>query len=189
MDEGPTLDPGGFGLYVSMWVAMTAAMMLPSVTPTLMLVDRLSRSATPSFAAGYLLTWTAIGVTAYALIRLFAGADVDPQLTGPLLVLAGVYQLTPLKNACLHRCRSPLAFLRAHAGDGPLRAGAAHGAYCVGCCAGLMLVLFGVGLTSLFWMAAIAAAVAVEKVAPRGDRLSRPIALALIAGGLVVTIT
>lgn len=188
MDAGPTLDVGGFGFYVVMWVGMTAAMMLPSVAPTLLLVDRFSRRATPHFATGYLLTWTAIGICAYALVRAVTGTHVGWQLTGPLLVLAGVYQLTPLKNACLRRCRSPLAFLRAHAGAAPLRTGAAHGAYCVGCCAGLMLVLFAVGVTSVFWMAVVAAAVAAEKVAPFGERLTRPVAVTLIATGVAVII-
>src|SRR5437870_5321546 len=83
-----------------------------------------------------------------------------------VVVAAGAYQLTPLKRACLRRCRNPLAFVRAHAGESALRMGATHGAHCVGCCAGLMVVLFALGVMSLLWMGVVAAIVAAEKVAP-----------------------
>jgi predicted metal-binding membrane protein len=150
-----------------------------------LLVDRLSPRSTPAFALGYVLTWTAVGIGAFGAARVLADAGAGGRhATAPLLAAAGLYQLTPLKRACLRRCRSPFAFLRAHADRSPVRAGAAHGAYCVGCCAGLMLMLFALGVMSLFWMAVVAAVIAAEKVAPHGDRLSRPLALALVAAAV-----
>jgi len=189
MDMGPSADLGGFTWYLVLWVAMTAAMMLPSATPALLLVDRLSPRATPGFLAGYLVVWTAYGVAAYVLARAAADAGLtDWRATGPLIAAAGLYGLTPLKRACLHRCRNPLQFLLRHEGLGPLGTGILHGGYCVGCCAGLMVVLFAVGMMSVFWMVVIAGVIAAEKAAPFGERLVIPIALALVAAGAWVTV-
>ena len=189
MNMGPSADLGGFTWYLGLWVAMTAAMMLPSATPALLLVDRLSPRATPGFVGGYVVAWAAYGVAAYALARAAVDAGLaDWRATGPLIAAAGLYGLTPLKRACLQRCRSPLQFLLRHERLGPLGTGIAHGGYCVGCCAGLMVVLFAVGMMSVFWMVVIAGVIAVEKVAPFGERLVIPIALALVATGALVTV-
>jgi predicted metal-binding membrane protein len=189
MHMGPSADLGGFTWYLGLWVAMTAAMMLPSTTPTVLLVDRISPSATPSFLAGYLIAWTAYGVAAYVLARAAVGAGLaDWRATGPLIAAAGLYGLTPLRRACLQRCRNPLQFLLRHERSRPLSTGILHGGYCVGCCAGLMVVLFAVGMMSVFWMVVIAGVIAAEKVAPFGERLVTPVALALVAAGAWVAV-
>lgn len=184
MDMGPSADLGGLAWYSGLWVAMTAAMMLPSATPAVLLVDRLSPPATPRFLVGYLVAWTAFGLAAYGLARAAVASGLFRSgAAGPLIAAAGLYGLTPLRRACLDHCRNPLAFLMRRATLGPVRTGALHGAYCVGCCAGLMVVLFAVGMMSVFWMVVIAALVTAEKIAPFGERLVTPIAVALIVTG------
>jgi predicted metal-binding membrane protein len=184
MDTGPSADLGGLAWYTGLWVAMTGAMMLPASAPTVLLVDRLSRSATPRFLAGYLVAWTAYGLAAYGLARAIAAAGVGHSgAAGPLIAAAGLYGLTPLKRACLKHCRHPLAFLMRHASLGPVRTGVVHGGYCVGCCAGLMVVLFAVGMMSVFWMVVVTAVIAAERIAPFGERLVTPIGVALVAVG------
>lgn len=179
--------PATLGPYLGMWVTMTAAMMLPSATPVVLLVDRFSPRATPRFLTGYALSWTAIGVAAFALVEPARALGADGRhATSLLLAAAGTYQLTPLKSACLRRCRSPLSFLRAQARRGPLIAGVLHGAYCVGCCAGLMAVLFALGVMSVFWMAVVAVLIGAEKLAPHGERLARPIAFVLLATAVLL---
>jgi predicted metal-binding membrane protein len=114
-----------------------------------------------------------------------------PYVAGGALVAAGLYQLTPLKDLCLRHCRSPLGFLLRGRLDSPARAfrlGVEHGGFCIGCCSGLMLALFALGVMSLFWMAVVAAAILVEKVAPYGQRLVVPIAVALVALGIWVAV-
>jgi predicted metal-binding membrane protein len=175
----------GIWPYLSLWVVMTVAMMLPSAAPTLLLVDRLSgSSATPLFLGGYLIAWTAFGAAAY-----WIGSFVAWPATGTLLIAAGVYQVLPLKHACLRRCRNPLAFLRDHAGEGPLRVGAIHGAVCVGCCAGLMVVLLALGMMNVLWMAVVGAAILAEKLLPRGERLAPVSALVLVGLGTWIALT
>ena len=171
--------PGtGVWPYELLWIAMTVAMMLPPATPMLLLVDRLSRAAVPLFALGYLLIWVGFGLVAYLVGRLVSWNDV-----GVLLVAIGAYQLLPFRHACLRRCRNPLAFLRAHADHGPLRTGIAHGGVCIGCCAGLMVLLLGVGAMSVAWMGAIAGVILAEKLLPGSERLAVPSAVGLIATG------
>jgi predicted metal-binding membrane protein len=175
----------GIWPYLSLWVVMTVAMMLPSATPMLLLVDRLSgASATPRFLGGYLIAWTAFGAAAYLV-----GSLVAWPATGALLIAAGVYQLLPVKQACLRRCRNPVGFLREHAGEGPLRVGVVHGATCVGCCAGLMVVLLGLGMMNVLWMALVGAAILAEKLLPHGERLAPLSALALVASGTWIVLT
>ena len=177
VDRSETLMTDGGALpYLALWVAMTAAMMLPSATPMLLLVDRLARRATPLFALGYLTSWTGFGAVAYAV-----GARVEWDATPALLVVAGMYQLLPLKRSCLRRCRNPLAFLRAYAGEPPFVVGVRHGAFCVGCCAGLMVVLLALGMASLEWMAVLALAIAVEKTWQRGEWLAGASAAVLLS--------
>jgi predicted metal-binding membrane protein len=183
MDEGPGTDLGGLGWFLGIWVTMTAAMMLPSLLPQ---VARLV-PALP-FAAGYLAVWTVYGVVAYAVFRLVTSFDTGwlawdeggPYAAGGLIVAAGIYELTPLKQRSLRRCRA------VHDSDGALRSGLSHGLDCVGCSGGLMLVLFAVGVMSLFWMAVVAAAIFAEKVLPRGPALSGVVALGLVTLGIWV---
>lgn len=194
MDAGPATDLGGLGWYIGIWVTMTAAMMLPSAAPAIAVFSRFrGASHSLAFALGYLLAWTGYGLGAYALARVIRSAAPSflswdghgPWIAGGALAAAGVYQLTPLKTACLRHCRSPLHFLvrSAPGALGALRIGIGHGAYCVGCCAGLMLALFALGIMSLFWMALVAAAILVEKVLPRGETLARGFAVVLVAVG------
>jgi predicted metal-binding membrane protein len=212
MDAGPGTDLGGLGWFVGIWVTMMAAMMLPSVSPTVMLFARVSREQarrgqvvlvpTWLFVAGYLAVWTAAGLVAYGVYRaVVAGGTgwlawdrAGPYVAGAALAAAGLYQLTPLKDVCLKHCRSPLHFLLHgwHPGRlGAVRMGAEHGAYCLGCCWGLMVALFALGIMSLFWMAVVAAVIFAEKLTPEsllggGMRLSRGFAVALVALGVWV---
>lgn len=189
MDMGPSADLGGFTWYVGLWVSMTAAMMLPSVAPAVLLVDRLSKSATPPFLVGYLAAWTAYGLAAYGLARAAVSAGLGSwHASGPLIAAAGAYQLTPLKRACLRRCRNPLSFLMSHVDRGPLATGVLHGLYCVGCCAGLMVLLFALGMMSIVWMVLVAAVIAAEKLAPFGARIVAPLAFLLVLGGAWMTL-
>jgi predicted metal-binding membrane protein len=176
---------------------MMAAMMLPAVVPVVVGFSRTGRGGgAPSFVAGYLVAWTGYGLAAYGVDRAvdaaappFLAWDAQGRYVGgAALVIAGLYQLGPLKTVCLRRCRSPLHFmLHPRPGRaGAMRLGAQHGAYCVGCCGGLMLALFALGIMSLFWMAVVAGVVFVEKVAPAGDRLAGIFAFALVALGIWV---
>jgi predicted metal-binding membrane protein len=169
--------------YLGIWIAMTVAMMLPSAAPMLLLVNRLSHRATPGFLGGYLIAWSAFGLGAYAI-----SSRVHWHATAFLLVGAGVHQLLPLKRACLRRCRNPLAFLRSHASEPPLAVGLRHGVICVGCCAGLMVVLLALGMMSLVWMTAVGAAILFEKVSPLGERIARVTGAGLIGAGIAVAI-
>jgi predicted metal-binding membrane protein len=210
MDEGAFTDPGAFGFYVSLWVVMMAAMMLPSAAPMVVVhaaVERRKREvgrrthpgATLSFAVGYLLAWTAYGVLAYALFQLlrsldveaFSSGDGERYLAAGVIAVAAVYQLTPLKNACLRKCRSPLAFVVGSWRDGRLggtRMGLGQGAWCVGCCWAAMATLFALGLMSLAWMAVIAGLVAVEKLLPWERVASLGIAALLAALAVLVAL-
>jgi predicted metal-binding membrane protein len=192
MDAGPGTDLGGLRWFLGVWAAMMAAMMLPSAVPGALAAARAARG-TALFGVGYLAVWTAFGVVAYALFRLVASFDLDrlawdrdgPYAAGGVIVLAGVYELTPLKEQLLRRCRS-----RHHAAErGALGAGVANGLYCVGCCLGLMAVLFALGVMSVFWMVVIAAVIFVEKVFPNGPRLKRAAGIGLIALGLWVAVS
>jgi predicted metal-binding membrane protein len=194
MDAGPGTDLGGLGWYLGIWVAMSAAMMLPSAVPAARIVARASRALpTGLFAAGYLAAWTVFGLAAYALFRVVASFDIGrlawdqdgPYVAGAVIVAAGVYELMPLKERLLRACRVP------HDTDdsGALGAGLTNGMYCVGCCVGLMAVLFALGVMSLFWMVVVAGVIFVEKVFPNGLRLSRIVGVALIALGLWVAVS
>lgn len=189
MDAGPGTDLGGLGWYLGIWVTMTAAMMLPSEAPAALLLARLRRGLpTFLFVAGYLTVWTAYGLAAYALFRIVTSFDTGwlawdeggPYVAGAVIVAAGVYELTPLKQLCLRRCRSPHP-------DGPaLRSGLASGLHCVGCSGGLMAVLFALGVMSVFWMVVVAGVIFAEKVLPQGLRLTRAVAIAVLVLGIWV---
>jgi predicted metal-binding membrane protein len=194
---------------VVMWTVMMAAMMLPSASPAIFLYAAMVRKnaehgvALPAaglFVAGYLLVWIGFGVAAALLQAALAHAGLltpmlssaSPWLSGALLIAAGLYQLTPLKNLCLSRCREPVPFFMTHWRSGrvgALRLGAAHGAYCVGCCWTLMLLLFVVGVMNLAWVALIAAFVLLEKLLPAGRLSSRFAGVALILAGAAVLAT
>jgi predicted metal-binding membrane protein len=199
MDEGPGTDVGALGWFLGVWVVMMAAMMFPSVAPTVALYSRMTRRRTPiaplAFAGGYLLTWTAAGLLAYGLFDLcrsllgqqLAWDDAGRWVAGGTLVVAAVYELTPFKDVCLSKCRSPLGFLLGSWRDGlrgALELGVRHGAWCVGCCWALMASLFALGVMSLAWMAFVAAVIALEKTLPWG----RPVTYATAAILLVLAI-
>ena len=181
MDDGPWTELGTLGWFVGVWVVMMAAMMFPSVAPTVALYSKLTKSrslARPfAFTAGYLLVWSAVGVLAFvvALVgsRIFgdvlAWDRAGQWVAGGTLIIAAAYELTPLKDVCLGKCRSPLGFLLGAWRDGlggALEMGARHGAWCVGCCWALMAALFALGVMSLAWMAFVAGVIAVEKLLP-----------------------
>ncbi|MDM0117438.1 DUF2182 domain-containing protein [Variovorax sp. J22R133] len=182
-----------------MWAVMMAAMMLPSALPMLLVFDDLcKRNGEParwrSFVAAYLLLWFAFSAAATAVQWLLqAQGWVDPMivstsapLNGALLVIAGAYQFSPLKRICLARCRTPMGFLLGEWRGGVRGAfvmGLRHGLFCIGCCWALMALLFVGGVMNLAWIAALSIAVAIEKLAPRGERLAAALGLALIAAG------
>jgi predicted metal-binding membrane protein len=179
------------GAYIGSWTMMMAAMMLPSVAPFALLYARgASTAAAPGLLAlGYLGVWALVGIPAYALDRAL-GMD-HPTATAAVLIAAGLYQLSPLKQACLSRCRSPVNFLVQHWRPGPggaFRLGAHHGAYCLGCCIALMAVLVVAGGMGLAWVAAIALVVAAEKLLPHGPLLGKIGGVGLIAAGIVVAL-
>ena len=187
-----------------MWAVMMAAMMLPSAMPLLALYDNALRRRPAAgsaslrvyaMAGGYLLTWAAFSVGATALQRLLAQSLVlNPMMEMPgrsavglTLLLAGGYQLTPWKSTCLRQCRSPLGFIiqRWRNGTrGALRMGVEHGAYCLGCCWALMLLLFAGGVMNLTIIVGLTAIVLIEKVTPVGVAVSRALGVGLVAGGV-----
>lgn len=189
-----------------MWAVMMVAMMVPSAAPMILLFATISRRrrgphqpyvATGVFLTGYLAAWSGFSAVATgAQWGLHAAALRSPMMVsssavlgGALLVAAGAFQWTPLKYACLARCRSPLGFLLSEWREGlrgALVMGLRHGTYCVGCCWALMALLFVAGVMNLLWVAAIAAFVLVEKVVPHGPVVSRLTGGALLVAGLWV---
>ena len=185
----------------AMWAVMMAAMMLPSALPVVLAFVRLSlqqreRARASAFVAAYLMAWWAFSAVATALQWVLQWRGwVDPMIASRsgaldvvLLLLAGVYQFSPLKRACLARCRSPLGFLIG--GWRPGLAGAfamglQHGLFCLGCCWALMVLLFVGGVMNIAWVAALALAVALEKTAPGGERIARVLGFVLIGAGLL----
>src|SRR5215210_8061392 len=180
-----------FALTFVMWAVMMVAMMTPSAAPMILMFAGVNRSRqkqqvpyvpTSVFLLGYLVIWAAFSVVATAAqwglhaVSLLSPMMVStsPILGGILLLLAGIYQWTPLKHACLSKCRSPLGFVLNEWREGRWGAflmGLKHGSYCTGCCWSLMALLFAAGVMNLVWVAAIAGFVLLEKVAPAGDRL------------------
>jgi predicted metal-binding membrane protein len=209
MDMGPGTDLGSLGFYLPIWVAMMAAMMLPSAAPMVAVhsaVERrrrdlgrgAKRGGSVAFVGGYLLVWTAFGIVAYALFELVRSFDADflawsrggRYVAALVVAVAAVYQLTPVKDVCLTKCRSPLAFVVGswRAGRlGAVRMGIEHGAWCVGCCWALMATLFALGVMSIFWTVVIAALVALEKLSP-WEGASRGVALLLLALALGIAL-
>ena len=174
--------PGSMASFLWLWVAMSAAMMLPSLVPAASLASGVGRSAT-GFVGGYGAVWAATGVLAYVAADVLAAAST--WLAVGAIAFAAAYQLTPLKAACLRRCRGPLGLL---VRKGSFRAGLEHGLVCLGCCWALMLALLALGTASLLWMAAVAGAIFVEKVTSIGMWAAWPVALALAGAALWVAL-
>ncbi|NMG15929.1 DUF2182 domain-containing protein [Aromatoleum bremense] len=186
-------------VYVTGWLLMTTAMMLPTTLPLLDAFRRMTARRTDAgqlvalVVAGYLAVWLAFGLAAHlfdlrlhALLERVAWLQANPWVfgAGPLAV-AGAFQFSTLKYRCLERCRAPVGFVIQHwRGGNPvvqsLAIGAHHGVFCVGCCWALMLLMFAVGTGSIGWMLALAAIMAIEKNVAWGRRLSTPLGLALL---------
>ncbi len=181
MDAGPGTDLGALGWFVGVWIVMMAAMMFPSVSPTVALYAQMTRRRGLSrpllFTSGYLFVWGVAGVAAYGLFHLgrsLFGADLrwsagGRWFAGGVLTIAALYEFTPLKEVCLEKCRSPLGFLLGTWRDGQrgaLEMGTRHAAWCVGCCWALMGALFALGVMSITWMAFVAALITLEKTLP-----------------------
>lgn len=196
-------------LMLLMWIVMMAAMMLPSAMPTILLyrtiVNReINKSGnsplrTVLFVTGYLAIWLSFSVAAVVLQFLLEWAELlspmmeatSERLSGLIIMAAGIYQISPLKAACIDHCRSPLEFVLNHWRKGNVGAfamGMHHGIYCLGCCWSMMLLLFVGGLMNYLWIAGIALFILVEKLAPGGHRLSRLAALPLIFWGLLLIV-
>ena len=181
MDDGPWTGLGALGWFLATWIVMMASMMFPSVAPTVALYSRMTRESSPLspllFAAGYLVTWGAVGALAF-VIGLAGGSIAGDVLAwdragrwvaAATLLAAAAYELTPLKDVCLGKCRSPLGLLLGSwcgGRSGALRMGVRTGAWCVGCCWALMASLFALGLMSIAWMAFVAGLIAAEKILP-----------------------
>ena len=203
MDAGPGTQLGTLSWFLGIWLVMMAAMMFPSVAPTVALYSTMTKKRNPVaplvFAVGYLLTWTAAGLLAYTVSELGRRVLGDTLswdregrwVAGGVLVLAAVYELTPMKTVCLRHCRSPLGFLLGSWRDGlsgALQMGAKHGAWCVGCCWALMASLFALGVMSIAWMAFVAALIAVEKTLPWGRLVTYGTAAVLLTLGILVVV-
>jgi predicted metal-binding membrane protein len=201
MDAGPGSDLGTLGWFIGVWVVMMAAMMLPSLAPTVAVyAERARRVPGPVlvFAGGYLLVWAIAGVAAYGLFELgrnlfgeeLAWDQGGRWVTAGVLLIAALYQLTPYKRAFLRRCRRPLQVEDPDAteGSGAFATGLRNGGWCLGCSWALMAALFALGVMSLTWMALIAALVAFEKLGPsaRTARLTTAGVLVLLAGTILL---
>ncbi len=202
MDAGPWTDRGGLGWFM-VWVTMMAAMMLPSVRPTTLIFARVSAGNHRSrgfvrtwlFIGGYLAAWIAYGLLAYGVFRPVRWAEIPalswhgqgPLIAGATVVAAGLYQLSPLKRRCLRQCRSPRQYVAGGWRPGwaaAIRMGFEHGAFCIGCCWGLMLILFALGVMSIAWMLVVAGLIFAEKVVPFGERLSTRFPIAFVVVGI-----
>jgi predicted metal-binding membrane protein len=208
MDAGPGTDLGTLGFFLTTWVVMMSAMMLPSIAPMVLMYARIETGrrerdesapagATAVFVGGYLIAWATAGLAGYAIFDLVRSLSIDafswdrggPYLAGGVLIAAAAYQLTPLKDACLRKCRNPLMFLLSAWRPGRLgamRMGIEHGAWCVGCCWALMAALFALGVMSIAWMAFIAALIAIEKLLPWKAFANRGVAVLLVVLGIAV---
>lgn len=192
-----------FVFMLLMWAVMMFAMMLPSVTPTVMIYGRVREkreaagrpfAPTGAFVTGYLLAWTGFSLAA-TIINWWLHTDgamtsmmgkIAPFAAGLLLIGAGVFQWTPIKDSCLEHCRSPMSFLMLHWREGisgAMMMGLHHGAYCLGCCWMLMLLLFALGVMNLPWVALLTVVVLAEKTLPYGRTISRSLGLLLIGWG------
>ncbi|SDJ58136.1 DUF2182 domain-containing protein [Aliiruegeria lutimaris] len=185
-----------------MWAVMMGAMMLPSAIPMLMVHRRVASKKDPNtknshhwFLAGYLVGWAVFSAAAAAAQWGFQRADIlshmlklqDPAVAGVILIAAGIFQFTPIKAACLHKCRTPIGFLLTDwrmGRSGAFLMGLNHGKFCIGCCWALMMVLFVGGVMSLTTIAALSSIVLFEKVLPRGETVAKLGGIMLVLWGL-----
>src|SRR5262245_40555745 len=209
MDESLDLTMGlAAPLFLAMWVAMMVGMMFPAGAPMILLFDRVQRGnreaarsyvPTTYFVGAYLAVWTVFGVLAFAIAALIdrLAADADwingqwARIGGLLLIAAGIYQLTPLKDVCLSKCRSPMSFLMTSWRDGKagaIQMGVLHGAYCLGCCWLLFVILLPLGVMNVAAMVVIALLIFGEKCLPAGHWVARAAAVALVVFGAVVVL-
>ncbi len=200
---GPDLTMGrSWPLFMGMWVAMMVAMMFPAAAPMVVMYARMRRSDPTSvglFTGSYIALWIVFGVAAYLLSAAVESAASGSDWVamnwgrtgGALLVLAGIYQLTPLKDICLRHCRTPLSFVMTRWRDGrggAIRMGLLHGLYCVGCCWLLFLILIPLGVMNVAAMTAVAALVFAEKVIPHGRGIGLVASVVLVAYGVAVAL-
>jgi predicted metal-binding membrane protein len=210
MDAGPGTDLGGLGWFMGAWLTMMAAMMFPSIAPTVLTYARIEKGnrdpgrrrptgATAAFVAGYLIPWGAAGLLGYMLVEGVRSLDVGflaweeagSYVAGGVILAAALYQVTPLKDACLRECRTPLPFFLEHWRRGRIRAlrmGVEHGGLCVGCCWALMAALFALGVMSIGWMAFVAALIGAEKLFVSRAVASRSIAVVLAVLAIAVAL-
>ena len=193
-------EPPPFAALVLMWWVMMVAMMLPSATPAILLYARVRQmrnadgavTQTWVFLTGYAAIWLLFSLAAAGLQRLVTGASMaldDPLAEAVVLIAAGLYQLSPVKSACLGQCRAPAQFISAHwraGAAGAVRLGVLHGAYCVGCCWTLMALLFVGGVMNLAWIVVLTLVVVIEKLTPPGVWIGRAAGVALVAWGAVL---
>jgi predicted metal-binding membrane protein len=205
MDEAMQPVTAAVVLFVGTWMVMMAAMMLPAIAPFTVGMTRIMRAGgaglggTAALTAGYFVVWTGAGLAAYLVLWGFeviaAGSGEAAARAGAaVLLVAGIYQFTPLKRVCLRHCRSPALLVMQHGQKavrsrfGAFRAGIGHGGYCLGCCWALMAVLLATGVMSLVWMGVVAAVIAVEKVHRRGGAIGRVLGWVLVAAAVAVLI-
>ena len=203
MDGGPWTDLGAFAWFLGVWVVMMAAMMFPSVAPTVALYSSMTKSRSPAapllFTSGYLVVWAGAGALAFLIAT--AGGRVSGGwlewdragrwVAGVTLLVAAVYELTPLKDVCLGKCRSPIGFLLGawrSGSSGAVKMGVRHGGWCVGCCSALMASLFALGVMSIVWMAFVAGLIALEKTLPWRRVGTYGTASVLVVLGLLVLV-
>jgi predicted metal-binding membrane protein len=198
----PMAGPMSLGAFVVAWVAMMAAMMLPAVLPVVKLYARAaargSIAPVPFFVGGYLAVWTVLALPAHLAWRwlqmpLAGGSAWAGRVAGATLVVAALWQLSPLKSICLRHCRSPLGFFMRYGEQvrrpaGAFRAGVIHGAYCIGCCWALFAVLVASASMSLLWLVVFTALIIIEKNSRYGERVALAVAPALVALGLALLI-
>lgn len=214
--QAGTMDSEGMGLtmgmsaalFLAVWVAMMMAMMFPAAAPMILAFDRIQLSrrergtAVPTslFVLSYLMVWLGVGVIAYAVAVVADNLaensmflmDNGGRIGGALLIAAGVYQLSPLKNICLSKCRTPVGFIMTSWREGPLgaiRMGAEHAAYCTGCCWLLFAVLFPLGMMNIAILALVTLVIFAEKALPMGEATAKATAVALIAFGIGAVIS
>jgi len=209
-DGMPTRPTMGMAapLFLALWVTMMAAMMFPTAAPMILVFARVHENRrqrgtafvpTWVFVAAYLLVWTGFGALMYGLALAaealadssMAIAENAPRAGGVLLILAGLYQLSPLKNLCLSKCRNPLEFVMQRWAEGYAGAfwmGLKHGAYCLGCCWLLFVILFPLGVMNVVAMALITLLIFAEKSSPGGRRLGQVAAIALVGYGVLVLV-
>jgi predicted metal-binding membrane protein len=200
-----TMAPMALGLFMATWTAMMIAMMFPAIYPVVALFKKWAQSkgrppaATGAFVLGYLVVWSAAGVIFFLAERVLQswvppGNLLAVRTGGAIVIAAGVYQLTPVKQRCLTHCRGPMGIL-IEQGDrlsrgyrGPLTAGAIHGKYCLGCCLNLVVVLVLLGMMNLVWMGLIASVILAEKVLSKGRLLSRGLGFTMVALGALLVV-